>query len=180
MLKKIAIIFIPFIITSALFLALYKGLSMDPHELPSEFINKKAPKIQLADLYQPHTFWSTKRLQAKANHHWYLVSVWASWCNSCKIEHPLLMDLARQDIIIYGINYKDTAQSAKKWLASYGNPYKAVFFDPTGNTIAQWGSYGVPETFLIDPHGIIRLRETGSLTQDLWKRKFLPLMNQPH
>ncbi len=108
-----------------------------------------------------------------------LVNVWASWCVSCRQEHPVLLNLARQNIVpIYGLNYKDQRDAAQGWLQQYGNPYTASAFDADGRTGINWGVYGVPETFVIDKAGLIRHKHTGPVTPEALDKTILPLVRQ--
>ncbi len=104
-----------------------------------------------------------------------LVNVWASWCTACIEEHDLLLDLARSETIsIIGINYRDNAEDAKTWLYERGNPYEKVVVDEQGDVCIDLGVYGAPETFLVDPKGIIRAKQVGVLTRTVWMEEFQP------
>ena len=104
-----------------------------------------------------------------------LVNVWASWCVACVEEHDLLLELARSEAIsIIGINYRDNAEEAKTWLYERGNPYETVVVDSQGELCVDLGVYGTPETFLLDPEGIIRAKQVGVLTRAVWVEEFQP------
>ena len=108
-----------------------------------------------------------------------LLNVWASWCVSCRQEHPLLVELARKGSVqVYGLNYKDTRQDARRWLASFGDPYVASAFDEDGRVGIEWGVYGVPETFVIDRKGVIRHKLTGPVTPENWAKTLQPLIQR--
>ena len=108
-----------------------------------------------------------------------LVNVWASWCDACYQEHPVLVALARsRQVSIYGLNWKDQRAAAMKWLQDYGNPYAAVAFDESGKAGINWGVYGAPETFVLDRRGIIRYKYIGPLTVDVLKQTILPLIDR--
>jgi cytochrome c biogenesis protein CcmG/thiol:disulfide interchange protein DsbE len=95
-----------------------------------------------------------------------LVNVWASWCGPCRLEHPVLMDLAkREDIVLAGINYKDEAGNALRFLKTLGLPYAAVGVDRDGRASIEWGVYGVPETFVVDGQGIVRFKWVGPVAE---------------
>lgn len=153
---------------------LYKGLSLDPRHVPSPLIDKPAPAFSLPLLQQPDTLMSNADLKGEVT----LLNVWATWCVACRQEHPLLMDLAKQGVQIYGLNYKDERDAAKRWLQMYGNPYLANAFDAEGRTGINWGVYGTPETFVVDRQGIIRFKHIGPLTNESINRDILPLLKQ--
>ncbi len=157
----------------AVFLAL--GLKLDPREIPSPLINQPAPDFSLPVLENPQQTLSPKDLKGKV----WLLNVWASWCVSCRSEHPVLNEFTRQvPVIIIGLNYKDDPQAAKQWLAELGNPYRASIMDTEGRTGIDYGVYGVPETFVIDKKGIIRFKFTGPVTMKAISETFLPLLQQ--
>jgi cytochrome c biogenesis protein CcmG, thiol:disulfide interchange protein DsbE len=107
------------------------------------------------------------------------VNVWASWCASCRDEHPLLLELARQgEVPIYGLNYKDQWDEALAWLARFGNPYRDSAFDAQGRAGLDWGVYGVPETFVLDRQGRIRHKHIGVITRQDLEQTLLPLVRQ--
>ncbi|MGR5062378.1 DsbE family thiol:disulfide interchange protein [Photobacterium sp. DNB22_13_2] len=106
-----------------------------------------------------------------------LLNVWASWCAVCKSEHAFLLQLAQQqNMSIIGLNYRDNRQSAMRELAHSGNPYQAVLFDPHGSLALDLGVYGTPESYLIDSNGMIRFRYLGVLDEDVWRQKFVPVI----
>lgn len=107
----------------------------------------------------------------------WLFNLWASWCVSCREEHPLLMDLARQNIVpIVGLDYKDKRNDAEAWLSTGGNPYLLNVFDVEGRIGIDYGVTGVPETFVIDKQGVIRYKQIGPVTQESLREKILPLV----
>lgn len=176
--KKLFFIFVPLLLIMAICLALYRGLSLESAVVPSKLIGKPVPNIILSDLYHWNKMIEFNKLPPKDSviGHWYLINLWASWCEPCQNEHPFLMDLARQGVVIYGFNYQDKAAAAKKWLADYGSPYTMVLWDAVGRGGARLGLYTIPETFLVDPHGIIRYRLIGELTPRNWKNNFIPVI----
>lgn len=154
---------------------LARGLFLDPREVPSPFIGKPAPAFNLPTVADPSRSIGTDQLRNRVT----LLNVWASWCVSCRAEHPLLVDLARRGgVAIYGLNYKDTRADAQRWLATLGNPYTASAFDEDGRVGIEWGVYGVPETFVIDSQGIIRHKHTGPITADVWEKTLWPLIQK--
>ncbi|MFL5260552.1 MAG: DsbE family thiol:disulfide interchange protein [Hyphomicrobiales bacterium] len=151
-----------FLLIAGLF---YKGLFGDPAEIPSVLIDKPAPRFDLPPvegLGRPG-FGSADLAKGGVT----LVNVWGSWCVPCRSEHPLLMALAgRADVKLYGINYKDEPENARRFLGSLGNPFAAIGADPSGRTAIDWGVYGVPETFIVDGKGVVRGKWIGPLTEE--------------
>jgi cytochrome c biogenesis protein CcmG/thiol:disulfide interchange protein DsbE len=155
----------------AIFLAL--GLKLKPSEIPSPLLNKPAPAFSAPKLNTPNEKLSPADLKGKV----WLFNVWASWCVSCREEHPVLNEFAKQQaVIIIGLNYKDDPEAAKNWLTSLGNPYNDSVMDADGRIGIDWGVYGVPETFVMDKQGIVRYKHTGPVTEESIQTIFLPLI----
>jgi cytochrome c biogenesis protein CcmG/thiol:disulfide interchange protein DsbE len=164
----------PLVLFLALAALLYKGLALNPREVPSPLIGKPTPEFTLPELKDTSRQLSHSDFLGKVS----LLNVWATWCVSCRAEHPLLMQLARQGVIIYGLDYKDSREDAKRWLQRFGDPYVANAFDADGRVGIDWGVYGTPETFVIDQHGIIRHKHIGPLTEEAIQGEILPLIRQ--
>jgi cytochrome c biogenesis protein CcmG/thiol:disulfide interchange protein DsbE len=164
---------IPLAIFVVLMAFLYIGLYRDPREVPSPLIDKPAPAFALSQLHDPERKLTNTDLKGKV----WLLNVWASWCASCRDEHPLLMQLAAANAVpIYGLDYKDKPDAGRAWLAQNGNPYTASAVDLDGRVGIDYGVYGVPETFVIDKQGIVRYKQIGPLTLDSLQRKIMPLI----
>ncbi len=149
------------------------GLHLDPRNVPSPLIDKPAPAFSVSKLGEPGAKFSPAEMKGKV----WLLNVWASWCVACREEHPVLMQLARDsNLELYGLDYKDTEADAQNWLKEGGNPYKAVAVDAEGTVGIDYGVYGVPETYVIDRAGIIRFKQTGPITQEVWEQKIAPLL----
>ena len=152
--------------------------SGDPSKLPSALIGQPAPQFDLPQLDGLEA--GGQQVPALAtvnfgNGKVTLLNVWASWCGPCREEHPILMDLAkRDDINLVGINYKDQRENAVRFLTVLGNPFSRVGVDATGRTAVDYGVYGVPETFVISPRGVITYKFTGPLTPDGLTSQLLP------
>ena len=160
-------------IVLAIFLAV--GLKLKPHEIPSPFIGKPAPTFNAPKLLVSNETLTPADLKGKV----WLLNVWASWCPSCREEHPVLNEFAKQKAVtIVGLDYKDDADEGKKWLNTLGNPYDVVLSDAEGRIGIDWGVYGVPETFIIDKKGIIRYKHTAPITPNDIQTVFLPLIQQ--
>lgn len=170
--------FVRFLAPLVAFLALagllYKGLSLDPKMVPSPLIGKPAPAFSLPQLKEPGKLLTQDDLKKKVS----LFNVWATWCGACRQEHPVLVELAKTGIPIYGLDYKDNRADAKRWLDRFGDPYVANAFDEDGRAAINWGVYGAPETFVVDKQGIIRHKHIGPLTTDVINRDILPLIKQ--
>ena len=164
---------IPLAVFVVLVAFLWVGLGRDPREVPSPLIGKPAPQFRLAKLHSPDETISTGDLKGKV----WLLNVWASWCVSCRQEHPLLMQLAKANIVpVYGLDYKDDAGDGRRWLAQNGDPYVASIVDRDGRVGIDYGVYGVPETFLIDKAGVVRYKQIGPITAEALQQKILPMV----
>jgi len=152
---------IPFILFSLLAIMLYFGLDGTPVKTKSFVVDKPAPLIDIVALDG-----KTKLDSDTFKGHWVAINFWAEWCSQCRVEMPYLERLSKQtEIKLYGVNYLDKHQSALSFLARYGNPYIASGFDQDGLVGVDWGVTAVPETFLIDPKGIVRYRHIGPVNQ---------------
>lgn len=152
---------------------LWQGLSRDPREVPSPLIGKPAPAFELVQLHKPGEKLSTADMKGQV----WLLNVWASWCVSCRIEHPLLVELAKANVVpVIGLNYKDKNDAGIAWLRQYGDPYKLSVVDGDGRVGIDWGVYGVPETFVVDKAGVIRYKQIGPISAEALQQKILPLV----
>lgn len=166
---------IPLVVFAILVGFLFVGLGLNPREVPSPLVDKPAPAIQLAQLHAPEKSFTLADMKGRV----WLLNVWASWCVSCRDEHPFLMELAKENTIpIVGLNYKDKRDDAVKWLAQFGNPYRLSIVDADGRTGINFGVYGVPETFVIDRDGVIRYKQIGPLSAEKWQQTILPLVKK--
>jgi cytochrome c biogenesis protein CcmG/thiol:disulfide interchange protein DsbE len=166
---------LPLILFAGLSVVLAASLSNDPRRLPSTFIGKPAPAFDLPRLDAAGRHLSPDALRGQV----WVMNVWASWCESCRDEHALLVALARKNIApIYGLNYKDEPDAAQQWLKRAGDPYIASMVDRSGQTGIDYGVYGVPETFVIDRRGVIRYKRSGPLTQAALDTQILPLVRR--
>ncbi len=163
----------PFVIFVTLAGFLYVGLHLNPHEVPSPLVGKPAPAFSLAQLHDPARQFSPQDMKGQV----WLLNVWASWCVSCRIEHPVLLALSRKNIVpIYGLDYKDKREAGMAWLKEGGDPYVLSASDVEGRIGIDYGVYGVPETYVIDKQGVIRYKQIGPVTQQSLREKILPLV----
>jgi len=161
-----------FIILMAFF---YRGLQLDPKELPSALIDKPVPTFNLPVLHKLSDSFTPTDVKGKV----WLLNVWASWCASCRSEHPLFMRLAKKgNFQLYGLNYKDEVRNAKKWLQELGDPYVLSISDLKGDVGIDFGVYGVPETFIIDKEGIIRYKHIGPVSFKDWSEVIEPKIKE--
>lgn len=138
----------------------------DPSQVPSPFIGKEAPVFELPDLKG-----GPKVTNAAFKGRVTVLNVFSSWCLPCRVEHPMLMALAKDGKAqVIGLDYKDEPEDARAWLDKHGNPYARIGADRKGRAAIDWGVYGVPETFLIGPQGLIRHKVTGPITADDLKK----------
>jgi cytochrome c biogenesis protein CcmG/thiol:disulfide interchange protein DsbE len=148
------------------------GLKLDPREVPSPLVGKPAPAFDLPVLQQPEKRFAPGDMRGKV----WLLNVWASWCVSCREEHPMLVALSKRGVMpILGLNYKDKNDEASAWLKQFGNPYDLSVVDADGRIGIDYGVYGVPETYLIDTEGVIRYKQIGPVTAEILEQKILPL-----
>lgn len=165
--------FLPLILVIALGLVLYRGLSLNPTELPSALIGKAFPEFSLYTVNDTNALKTQKDLKPGIK----LVNVWGTWCPSCRAEHEFLLQLTTLNrFSIYGLNYDDERELAQRWLSTLGNPYEFSLFDEEGKLSVNLGVYAAPETFVIDHHNIIRKRYAGPLNADVWRDEFAPLL----
>ena len=163
---------IAFVILAAFLLV---RLNLNPRKVPSPLIGKPAPIFNLQQLHEPENIFKSKDNLGKV----WLLNVWASWCASCRDEHPLLVQLAKANVVpIYGLNYKDKRNLAIQWLEQLGDPYTKSIMDPEGRVGIEYGVYGVPETYVIDKSGVIQYKQIGPVTVDVLKKTILPLVKE--
>jgi cytochrome c biogenesis protein CcmG/thiol:disulfide interchange protein DsbE len=142
--------------------------------LPSPLINKPVPAFDLPVLGNLEQRLSNESMLGKP----YLVNFWASWCVTCQVEHPVVTELAESgQLTVLGMNFRDERADALAWLAKYGDPYDIILQDLDGRTSIDFGVYAAPESFLVDPAGVIVFKQTGALTREIIDTEILPLVN---
>ena len=153
---------------------LFLSLNSDPNKLPSPLVGKKFPIIEGTDFYSNETV----KLNDLMDNNLALVNVWASWCVTCRKEHQVIMNIAKNtNLKLIGINYKDTKSDGEEYLNVMGNPFDEIVFDPNGEIGMELGVYATPETFLISREGLIIHKHIGEITKEIWNENFLPLIN---
>ncbi|MGI9315368.1 MAG: DsbE family thiol:disulfide interchange protein [Halieaceae bacterium] len=146
---------------------LFRGLSIDPTALPAARLGQPFPPFAQPELLSGDEISDTALTPKPA-----LVNVWATWCYSCRVEHPYLLSLAEQGIPIYGLNYKDDSAKARDWLEQLGDPYRLNIVDVEGSVGLDLGVYGAPETYVLDADGYIVHRHVGVLDEGVFTRDF--------
>jgi cytochrome c biogenesis protein CcmG, thiol:disulfide interchange protein DsbE len=167
---KRLLMLIPLALFLAVALFLYRGLYLNPTELPSALIDKPFPAFNL-----PAVSGGGRLTEADLQGQPALVNVWATWCPSCRAEHPFLTELRAQGVRIIGVNYKDDNAAAQKWLLDLHNPYELNIDDAKGSLGLDLGVYGAPETFLVDSRGIIRHKYVGVIDAQVWREQLAGL-----
>lgn len=146
----------------------------DKGVIASPLLGKPAPQFSLPELTQPARLVRSADLKGR----WYLFNVWGTWCGECRAEHETLLHVQRSGLVpLIGLDWKDDERQARDWLAQLGNPYQAVAVDASGRVAIDWGVYGAPETFLVDPRGIVVYKHVGALTKEVWSREILPRLS---
>jgi cytochrome c biogenesis protein CcmG, thiol:disulfide interchange protein DsbE len=149
------------------------GIKHSPEKgvIPSALIGKPAPQFTLPVLTDSNRTFSTSELKGR----WYVFNVWGTWCGECRAEHNTLLEIRKMaQVPLIGLDWKDEDPQALQWLTELGNPYEVVAADREGRTAIDWGVYGAPETFLVDPQGIVVYKYVGPLTLDAWQTQFVP------
>lgn len=165
--------YLPVVVFVALVVGLAWGLGHDPGIVPSTLVGRPVPQFDLPPVKGRALGLSSADLQGEAS----LVNVFASWCTACRDEHPIFMELRRNGtILIHGINYKDRPDDASQLLESLGDPYTRTGADLDGRVSIDWGVYGVPETFLVSPEGIVLYKHIGPVTEEDLRTRILPLV----
>jgi cytochrome c biogenesis protein CcmG/thiol:disulfide interchange protein DsbE len=163
-------LFVPLMLFTVLAIFLFRGLGLDPSEMPSALIDRPLPNFSLPRLGEASML-SAADVKGQPG----LLNVWATWCPSCRVEHPYLLQLAEGGVPIYGLNYKDKDSAALRWLDELGNPYSFNIADREGTLGLDLGVYGAPETYLLDAAGIIRYRHVGVVDEGVWQTILQPL-----
>lgn len=164
---------LPAAIFALLAVVLAIGIKHSPDKgiIKSPLLGRSAPQFSLPDLADPARVVSSEQLKGR----WYLFNVWGTWCGECRAEHDMLLQVQRAAAVpLIGLDWKDDDTQARAWLAQLGNPYDVVAVDRSGRIAIDWGVYGAPETFLVNPQGIVVFKHVGALTPEVWMRDILP------
>jgi cytochrome c biogenesis protein CcmG, thiol:disulfide interchange protein DsbE len=167
--------FNPFLIPIAAFaviaIALAVGIkhSQQVGIVPSPLVGKLAPAWNLPMLEDARRTFGSNELHGR----WYVVNVWGSWCYACRDEHQTLLYIAQHSAVpIIGVDWNDDDAQARNYLAQLGNPYATVATDHNGHFAVNWGIYAAPETFLVNPAGVVVFKQIGPMTPQVWQKEF--------
>jgi len=171
--KQRLFLFIPLAVFMVLLGFFFRGLSLNPNDMPSALLNKSVPKFSLPRLENPQETRTESILLGKVS----LLNVWATWCVTCREEHAFLNQLKSQGMHIVGLDYKDNNADALRWIAELGNPYDEIVVDEDGKVGLDLGVFGAPETYVVDKKGIIRYKYIGDLNQKVWDETIQPIVS---
>ena len=169
---------LPIVAFALLVVVLAIGIRHAPEKgtVPSVLVGRAAPAFALPNLTDPAQTVRSSDLKGR----WYLFNVWGTWCFECRAEHETLLEVRRAGVVpLIGLDWKDDDAEARSWLQQLGNPYDAVAADHIGRTAIDWGVYGAPETFLVNPQGVVVYKLVGPLTHEVWAREILPRLSRP-
>lgn len=170
-----AIFLLPLLVLAALVLYFALGMGRDPSRIPSVLIGKPAPAFALPAIEGREAGLSSEAFKAEVT----LLNVFASWCISCRIEHPELLKIAASgEARLVGLNWKDKPGDGARWLSALGDPYAAIGDDADGRVALDYGVSGAPETFVIDRKGIVRHKIIGPITPEIWEEELAPLIRE--
>ena len=172
--KKVLLAVLPLGVFVTLIVLLYVNMGTHSERLPSPLLNKAIPAFKLNTLYSNQTL-----TQEDFKGEVWLLNVFGSWCPSCRVEHPVITDLAQSGVVkVVGFNWKDEFVDADRWLKQFGNPYDEILVDLKGDVAIDFGVYGAPENFLIDKSGVIRYKLVGNLTPEIIQNELIPLIKE--
>lgn len=166
---------VPVILFAVIAVFLGRGLFLDPSKVPTALADKLVPAFDLPAVDENTESLSSEDLKGRIS----VLNIFASWCIPCRVEHPLLLELAAENsAAVHGINYKDRPEDARNWLNSLGDPYDRIGADRDGRAGIDLGVYGVPETFVIDEDGVIRYKHVGPITEKDMNKIIRPLIQK--
>lgn len=172
--KQRVMLFIPLAIFAMLAVFFWRGLSLNPNDMPSALLNKPVPSFTLPRLENLQQTRDESIFKGKVA----LLNLWATWCETCREEHVFLNQLKDQGIRIIGVDYKDNTADAQRWIEQLGNPYEDIIVDEEGRLGLDLGVFGAPETYLVDKQGIIRYKHVGDLNKKVWDETIKPIMDK--
>tara|TARA_B100000780_G_scaffold159203_1_gene111273 strand:+ start:33 stop:554 length:522 start_codon:yes stop_codon:yes gene_type:complete len=163
--KNKSSLFIIVIFLSFCFVIFYKSLNNTNTYAPKIKDKKNIPIFEAKD-FNSSAYLNSENIFKEDT--FFIVNIWASWCLPCRIEHPLLMKLSKnQSVKLIGLNYKDNLNNAKKFINKFGNPYSQIIIDNDGTLSVEFGAYGVPETFIINKNKKIIRKFIGPINKEI-------------
>lgn len=162
--SRYAIYALPLVFFLGMAWLFFGQIGKDPTELPSARLGQEMPAFQLSSLTEPNRVLTVADVKGEVS----VLNVWATWCVSCLIEHPVLNQMAADGVRIVGVNYKDYREAAQQYLVNKKDPFVFSIFDEDGSLAIDLGVYGAPETYLLDADGRIRYRFIGVLDEPSW------------
>jgi cytochrome c biogenesis protein CcmG/thiol:disulfide interchange protein DsbE len=165
---------LPILVFAGVVVAFAFALQRDPSKLPSMLIDKPLPQFALPAVRANDSGLKSADFRGKPM----LLNVFASWCVSCRLEHPLLLELRAEGVPIAGLDWKDKAIDGAQYLRENGDPYAKAGNDSSGRTGIDLGVTGVPETFIVDSYGKVRYKQVGPIEPDDWKNTIKPLLDK--
>ena len=165
--KNKFILFTVIMTISFCFIVFYKGLNNSNTYAPKITDKKNVPIFEAKD-FNSNVYLNSEKIFEEDI--FYIINIWASWCVPCRTEHPLLMELSKnQSVKLIGINYRDKLNNAKNFIKKFGNPYSQIITDKDGTLSVEFGAYGVPETFIINKDKIIVKKFIGPINKKIVK-----------
>ncbi len=171
---KRVIFILPVLVFAGVIGAFVDGLQRDPSQIPSVLIDRPLPQFDLPGVNRGAPGFATQEFKGEPK----LLNVFASWCGACRQEHPFLMGLKDQGVLIYGLDWKDKPADGAAWLVEFGDPYTKTANDENGRTGIDLGVTGAPETFVVDRRGRVRYKQIGPISPEVWADTIKPLMDK--
>lgn len=171
---KRLLVVLPLLVFAVIAAVFVLGLNRNPSLIPSVLIDKPLPSFNLPAVRSGDSGLASGDFHGQPM----LLNMFASWCVSCRIEHPLLLDLRSRGVPIAGIDWEDKAVEGAKYLKENGDPYARIGLDGSGRTGIDLGITGVPETFVVDKHGRVRYKQIGPIETADWENTIKPLMEK--
>jgi cytochrome c biogenesis protein CcmG/thiol:disulfide interchange protein DsbE len=169
------VFFLPIILFSALGVAFMGSMKRDPSIIPSALIDRPVPEFSLPPISGRAFGLSSNDFAGEAA----ILNVFGSWCAACRVEHPVLMRIARSGSApVYGLDWNDKPGAGARWLTDLGDPYARIGDDADGRIALELGVTGAPETFIVDKNGRIRRKIVGPITDELWRDELRPLIEE--
>ncbi len=167
---------LPLVVFAVMAIYFAVGLTKDPRAIPSVLIDTPVPEFALDPIKGRDKGFSHEDLKGQVS----LVNIFGSWCFACRVEHPLLMKLKKENAVpVHGIDWRETDRDAgPKWLARFGDPYTLIGDDPESRAVIAFGVTGAPETFVVDKNGVIRYKQVGPITERIWEETLRPMIEE--